>query len=173
MARLLATFGHEVFVANPRKLKLISSSSRKDDRMDARLLARLARVDPQLLHPVRHLGERAQLHLLAIRARAGLVDARTSLVNAARGLVKSFGERLANCDASQMCVEQTASLPAGMQDALRPLLEEVAALTKRIEVYDKQIEQIAEDEYPETELLRQVHGVGALIGCCMLESAFA
>jgi len=136
---------------------VISTSSRKDDRLDARLLARLARVDPQLLRPIRHRSERAQLHLVEIRARAALVESRTSLVNAVRGLVKSFGERLPKCDASQMGVEQATSLSAEVQEAIRPLLEEVAALTKRIEIYDERI------EYPETELLRQINGVGALI----------
>jgi transposase len=59
-----------------------------------------------------------------------------------------------------MGVDQTTSLSAEVQEAIRP---EVAALTKRIEIYDERIEQIAENEYPETELLRQINGVGALI----------
>jgi Transposase len=85
LARWLASFRHEVIVANPRQMKLISSSSRKDDRMDAQTLARLARVDPALLRPIRHRGEQAQEHLRLIRVRATLVETRTALVNAARG----------------------------------------------------------------------------------------
>jgi transposase len=163
VSRLLKSFQHEVIVANPRQVKLISQSSRKNDRLDAQTLARLARVDPELLRPVHHRSERAQQHLMVIRVRASLVDARTALVNAARGLAKSIGERLANCDADQMGVERIASLPVELQETLRPLLEEVESLTEKIHALDKRIEQIARTEYPETALLRQVSGVGSLI----------
>jgi transposase len=98
MSRLLKNFNHEVIVANARQVKLISQSSRKDDRLDAETLARLARVDPKLLRPIEHRSEKAQGHLMVIRVRASLVEARTSLVNAARGLVKAAGERLVSRD---------------------------------------------------------------------------
>ena len=91
--RLLKSCGHEVIVANARQVQLISKSSRKNDRMDAQTLARLARVDPRLLRPVQHRSEQAQGHLRVIRVRAALVEARTMLVNAARGLTKATGER--------------------------------------------------------------------------------
>ena len=73
--------------------------------MDAQMLARLARVEPALLYPIRHRGERAQQHLAMIKARAALVEGRTALVNGARGLTKSFGDRLGQCDADQMGVK--------------------------------------------------------------------
>jgi transposase len=76
--------GHEVLVAHAQKVQLITKSNRKDDRHDARTLARLARIDPELLGPVRHRSAKAQIHLTVIRARAELVSARTALVNAAR-----------------------------------------------------------------------------------------
>jgi transposase len=126
-------------------------------------LARLARVDPELLRPIRHRSEEAQGHLMVIRVRASLVDARTSLVNTARGLTKAIGERLPSCDADQMGVERMESLPAEVQETLRPLLEEVESLTEKIKASDQKIEQIARSKYPETELLRQVYGVGVLI----------
>jgi transposase len=163
VSRLLASFGHEVIVANARQVKLISASSRKDDRTDAETLARLARLDPQLLRPIRHRSERAQEHLMVIRVRAALVEGRTALVNAARGLAKAMGERLPSCDADQLGVKRIESLPAGIEEALRPLVEEVESLTEKIHAADKQIEQIARKEYPETALLQQVSGVGALI----------
>ena len=90
ISRLLTELGHEVIVAHAQKVQLITKSNRKDDRHDARTLARLARIDPELLGPVRHRSAQAQLHLTVIRARAELVSARTALVNAARGLVKSM-----------------------------------------------------------------------------------
>ena len=99
ISRLLSGLGHEVIVANARKVRLIGESRKKDDRLDAQTLARLARVDPQLLCPVKHRSAQSQADLTVIRARAGLVRARTSLVNTARGLAKSYGERLRGCNA--------------------------------------------------------------------------
>jgi transposase len=163
LSRLLARLGFEVIVANARQVKLISASSRKNDRMDASLLARLARVDPQLLRPIRHRSESAQADLMTIRIRASLVEARTMLVNAARGFAKALGERLPACDTDRMGVERMESLPEGLRDRLRPLLVEVESLTEKIHELDVNLEQIARSQYPETELLRQVRGVGTLI----------
>ena len=94
VSRLLSELGHEVIVAHARNVRLIGESRRKDDRLDAQTLARLARIDPRLLCPVKHRSAKAQADLTLIRARAGLVRARTALVNTARGLAKSYGERL-------------------------------------------------------------------------------
>src|SRR5213596_1858306 len=102
VSRLLSELGHEVIVAHARKVRLIGESRRKDDRLDARTLARLARIDPQLLAPVKHRSAKAQADLTVIRARAGLVRARTSLINTARGLTKSSGERLRGCNVRNM-----------------------------------------------------------------------
>lgn len=163
VSRLLKSLGHEVFVANPRQLRLISQSSRKDDRVDAQTLARLVRADPELLRPIQHRSEAMQQDLLVIRVRAALVEARTALVNSARGLAKSVGERLPKCDAHSIGSEHLRALPQPLQEALEPLLNQVEALTVRIEKCDRQVEQIARTKYPETELLRQVKGVGPLI----------
>jgi transposase len=163
VSRLLKSLGHEVIVANARQVKLISQSSRKDDRLDAQTLARLARVDPQLLRPIQHRSEEAQMHLMVIRVRAALVEMRSSLVNTARGLAKSVGERLPKCDTDQMGVERMEELPAQLQQALQPLLEQIESVTEKIKESDGRIEQIARTEYPETALLKQVSGVGTLI----------
>src|SRR6266849_2796160 len=163
LSRLLTGLGFEVIVANARQVQLISASSRKNDRLDARLLARLARVDPELLRPIRHRSEQAQADLMTIRIRAALVEARTRLVNAARGFAKALGERLPACDADAMDVEKLEALPPEMRERLRPLLEPVEALTDQIKKLATTIEQIARTQYPETKLLTQVHGVGTLI----------
>jgi transposase len=163
LSRLLQKLGHEVIVANARQVKLISQSSRKNDRLDAQILARLARVDPQLLRPIRHRSEEAQGHLMVIRVRAALVEARTKLVNSARGLAKAMGERLPSCDAGQMGEARLEGLPEGLRETLKPLLKTVESLTAEIKACDVKIEQIARTEYPETQLLRQVSGVGMLI----------
>jgi transposase len=163
LSRLLKSYGHEVIVANARQVRVISQSSRKDDKLDAQMLARLARVDPVLLRPIRHRSEQAQADLLVIRVRSALVEARTGLINAARGFAKATGERLAACDADQMGVEKLGDLPGALQETLGPLLREVESLTERIKECDRKIEQIAGSRYPETKLLKQVKGVGTLI----------
>jgi len=160
---LLQKLGHEMVVANPKQVKLITESSRKDDRLDAQTLARLARIDPQLLRPIQHRSEKAQSALMVIRVRAALMAVRTSLVNTVRGLTKSMGERLPKCDADQMGVLQAASLPPKLRQVLEPLLKEVESLTEKIKESDREIEQIARKDYPETALLQQVGGVGTLI----------
>jgi transposase len=163
VSRLLERLGHEVIVANARRVRAISDSNRKNDKMDARILARLARVDPELLYPIRHRGERAQQHLAMIRSRAALVEGRTALINTARGQAKSFGERLGACDADQMREEKLEQLPEGMRAALGPVLEVVEQMTEKIHEYDKQLAEIGRKEYPETALLEQISGVGLLI----------
>lgn len=112
VSRELQKLGHEVIVANARQVKLISESSRKNDRQDARMLARLARMDPALLRPIRHRSEAVQMDLVMVPVRAGLVEARTGLVNTLRGLTKAAGERLVSCDADQMNAEKLEDLPA-------------------------------------------------------------
>ena len=163
VSRLLTALGHEVIVAHARNVRLIGESRRKDDRIDARTLARLARVDPQLLSPVQHRSAQAQIHLMQIRARAELVKARTALVNSARGLVKSYGERLRRCGTQQVGQELAMGLSAELREALEPLLREVESLNAQIKEYDRRIEKMARETYPEVELLKQVKGVGDLI----------
>jgi transposase len=160
VSRQLTQLGHEVIVAHARNVRLIS---RKDDRLDARMLARLARLDPRLLSPVQHRSAEAQVHLTAIRARAALAGARTALVNSARGLAKSYGERLRKCGTQQVGKNLAAGLSVELRVALEPLLAEVASLTQRIVDYDRRIEQIATEVHPEVALLKQVKGVGTLI----------
>jgi transposase len=163
VSRQLTRLAHEVIVAHARNVRLIGDSSRKDDSFDALTLARLARIDPGLLGPVRHRSAKAQIHLTVIRARAVLVSARTALVNAARGLTKSYGERLQKCGTQQMNRETAKGLSQELREVLNPLLQEIESLNERIAEYDRRIEQIAKEVYPQVALLKQVKGVGTLI----------
>src|SRR6266404_172942 len=162
VSRQLTKLGHEVIVAHARNVRLIGESSRKDDRLDARMLARLARLDPRLLSPVQHRSAQAQLHLTVIRARAALVGARTALVNSARGLAKSYGERLRKCGTQQVRPDLAAGLGVELKAALEPLLAEVTSINQRIAEYDRRNEQIATEVHPEVALLKQIKGVGTL-----------
>jgi hypothetical protein len=94
ISRQLQQLGHEVIVANARQVRWITASDQKSDRMDAKKLAWLARADVRLLAPVEHRNAEQQAELSLIRARDAAVRARTLLVNAARGIAKSFGQRL-------------------------------------------------------------------------------
>jgi hypothetical protein len=94
---------------------------------------------------VRHRSAEAQIHLTVIRARAGLVSARTALVNAARGLTKSYDERLQKCGTQQMNREIAKGLSPELRDALDPLFGEIESLNERIAEYDRRIEQIAKE----------------------------
>jgi transposase len=162
VSRVLEECGHEVLVANPRKVRLIYTNKRKTDEIDAENLARLARLDPKLLYPLKHRAEDSQAHLAIIRSREALVGARTQLVNHIRGAVKSFGARLPKCPAVSFHKKAAAHIPEILWPALEPLLETIGSLTQRIREYDQQLETICQEHYPETDLLRQVEGVGAL-----------
>jgi transposase len=163
VSRLLTELEYKVIVAHAQKVQLITKSNRKDDRHDARTLARLARIDPELLGPVRHRSAQAQIHLTVIRARAELVRVRTALVNAARGLAKSYGQRLPKCGTQQVSRQLGAGLPAELREVLEPLLKEIESLNERIQEYEVRMEKIAKESYPHVELLKQVKGVGTQI----------
>jgi transposase len=163
VSRLLSELGHEVIVAHARNVRLIGESRKKDDRLDARTLARLARIDPQLLCPVKHRSAKAQADLTVIRRRAGLVRSRTALINTARGLAKSDGERLRGCNPRNVNAETARGLSPELQAALEPLLAATEALSERIQEYNHQIAKIAKESYPQVARLEQVKGVGTLI----------
>jgi transposase len=161
-SRVLEECGHEVLVANARKLRLIYANKRKTDEIDAENLARLARLDPRLLYALKHRGEDSQAHLAIIRSRQALVSCRTQLVNHVRGAVKSFGGRLPKCPSRSFHKNATERIPEALWPALGPILETIASLTERIRDYERELETISKEHYPETDLLRQVEGVGTL-----------
>ena len=162
ISRLIESAGHEVIVANPRELRKIYQSDRKNDRSDAQILARLARFDPQLLEPICHRSASMQADLATIRARDTLVTARTKCINAMRGLVKSMGGRLPKCSTESFCKRVSAEVPVELESALRPLITAIQTLNEQIRCCDKQIESLAAETYPHTALLSQVASVGAL-----------
>jgi transposase len=161
VSRYLAAMGHEVIVANARNVAWITQSRRKNDRLDAEKLARLARLDPQMLSPIRHRGEQAQKDLAVIRSRAVLIEARTSIINSVRGQAKSLGERLESCDADQVGTKLAGKLPADIRSLVEPLLTAAAHLTEQIKALDAAIHAVAQ-RYPEIQLLTPIYGVGEL-----------
>jgi transposase len=159
---VIVGFGHEVLVANPRLMDGSKRRRRKNDRIDANKLARLGRVDPGSLHPIWHRSKEVRQDLVMLRARDALVTARTELINATRGLVKSMGARLPKCSSPSFAQQAEAAVPIETRDALLPLVRLTAALTDSITEYDDRIDRLGREKYGHTTLLRQVKGVGPI-----------
>jgi transposase len=162
VSRLLAELGHEVIVANPRNVRLIAESDRKHDRGDAEQLARLGRLDPQLLSPIQHRGIGAQEDLALIRSRDNLVAARTTLVNHTRGVVKAHGDRLPSCSTTAFHRKAGPAIPDGLKPSLLPHIELIAHLTAEIARADSTIDARIAERYREARGLQQVPGVGPI-----------
>lgn len=162
MSRLLKEWGHEVIVANARKIEAVTGNESKSDEHDAQQLALLADYNPKLLHAIDHLSPEQQRDRMLIQARATLVRARTMLINTTRGLVKGTGERLPPCSSQSFGRQMKAKLPADLAPWIAPLVEQVASLTAQIARMDQEIEALSK-KYPEIRRLRTVPGVGALI----------
>jgi len=162
VSRLLTALGHDVLVANPRKVRLISDNDSKRDRADARLLARLAQVGPALLSPIHHRSAKVQNDLALVRARDVAVQTRTKIVNAVRGIVKSTGHRLPGSTTLTFAQKARIACPEMLQPALLPLVRLVENLTDEIQEYDRLVSDKATHEYPATTAIQSMHGVGAL-----------
>lgn len=162
ISRVLQSLGHEIIVANSRRVQLISRSHRKSDRSDAELLARLGQSDPRLLAPIQHRGEAAQADLALLRSREALVRCRTLQINHVRGMVASAGGSIPRCSAECFHRKAVTSIPANLSLALTPLLESIEQLTQKIRSMDREVERLGSERYPETKALRQVAGVGPI-----------
>lgn len=168
VSRLVTRHGHEVIVANPRRVRLIAENDSKNDRFDAELLARLGRVDASLLCPVVHRGESAQRDLVLIRARDGLVRARSQLVNQVRGFTKSLGSRCPASSTEAFAKRVRATLPENGFPGLETMLGMIEQLTQEIRSMDREVERLCRERYPETEGLRQIQGVGPITALCFV-----
>ncbi len=160
VSRILEELGHEVLVGNPRKLRVIWDSDEKNDTRDAEMLARIGRFDPQLLYPIHHRGQKAQEDLAVIKGRDMLVKVRSTLIAHARGTVKAIGQRISMCSAETFHVRLLAEMPAELAPALEPVMKSIEDLTCRIRHYNKLLEKLCADKYPETKRVRAISGVG-------------
>jgi transposase len=165
VSRLMKRLGHQVLVANPRKIPAITNSESKNDRNDAEQLARFAAFNPKLLSPIEHRSQQRQQDLNLIHARAALVRARTMIINVVRGLVKSAGGRLPSCSSESFVERTQAAISKELAIACTPLRTQVQMLSAQIEGMDQQIGQLVK-KYPEISLLKTVPGVGPLVAAC-------
>ena len=162
MSRIISELGHEVVVANARKLRFIFANDQKNDDIDAEMLARVARMDPALLSPLEHRDEKDAQVMALVRSRDALVRSRTALVNHVRGTVKAHGQRLRGC-ATARFHKLSSDVPEELASALRPVMDAIAVQSEMIREMEREIEVVAQESYPETEILRQIAGIGALI----------
>lgn len=160
VSRVLRDLGREVLVANPRQIPLIYKNPQKTDRADAENLARLARFDRQMLKPIQHRSAEEQESMAVLRSRNALVEARSKLINHVRGTVKPLGGRIPPCSAESFHTVAPEHLPAGLKEALAPVLGVIEQLTRQIRLLDKRIEELCESKHPKSALLRQITGVG-------------
>lgn len=167
VSSLLTKLGHRVTVANSRRVHLISQGATKSDRSDSEFLARLGRADIGLLAQIRHRSDGAQADLAVAKARDTLVACRSRLVLMARGLVKSFGVRLKDCDAQCFHKQAAEQIPEQLRPALTPVLKALASISEQIKQEDKRINELAK-KYPDVEVISQVNGVGALTALVFL-----
>jgi transposase len=161
VCRTLKALGHEVIVAQPRKLRLIYCNDKKCDRVDAAQLAKFARLDPTVLHPIEPRDLKTQVDLAIVEARALSVATRTKLINHVRGICKSNGVRLPSCSSESFARKVADDIPASLQEALKPMLDLLGHLSETIAHYDERLEEKCQGKYrKQTEAMRQIPGVG-------------
>ena len=163
ISRLFTRQGHKVIVANPRKLRAIYESDNKNDQRDAEMLARIGRFDGKLLYGIEHKSEAHQRALKIIDARDVLVSARVKLVNHVRGSLKSLGIFLpSGCSTECFARKAREHLEEADYALLAPVIETIAELSVRIKAEDKHIEQMITEDYPESQKLMTIPGVGPM-----------
>ena len=162
VSRFLQELGLRVIVANPRKTRAIYQNERKSDRRDAMMLARLARMDPTLLHPVEHGSQEAQQDMLQLKLRDSLVRARVALINAVRFTLKSLGYPVSNPSSERFHKLVLSEVPESIGEMIAHNVAALAELTQRIKALEVSISRLAAERYPETIYLQQVSGVGPI-----------
>jgi transposase len=160
ISRLLKQMDCQVYVGNPRKLRFIWDSTDKSDERDARMLGMVCRIEPRLLWSIRHRSSQAHADMAMIKSRYMLLKTRTKLINHARGVVKSNGERLPSCSSAYFAKRCAAHVPADLWPALEPIFDTIAQVSARITELDAKIAHMCRHQYPETQQLQQVSGVG-------------
>lgn len=162
VSRFLQEQGCRVLVANPRKVRAIYEHERKSDRRDAQMLARIGRLDPALLYPVRHGTEEAQQDLLRIKLRDSLVRARVAMINSVRFTLKSLGYNVRNPSSERFHKVVMEGLPQALCQMIAPNVEALAELTARIKNLELEINALARTKYPQSARLQQIPGVGPI-----------
>jgi transposase len=168
VSKLGLDLGHEVLVGNARKLRMIWDSSRKNDWRDAEMLAKVARTDRSLLHPVALRDDGDQSLMRLVKSRDVLVRSRTRIVSHIRGFCKSEGARLPKCSAESFARLEREVCPS-VRPVVKPLFAVLRELCKKIALYDKMIADAVKRLHgEEAALLEPIAGVGPVTAAAFL-----
>lgn len=164
MDKCISKLGFRTIVANPVKIPSITKSNTKNDRNDARELARLAIADVGMLHPVKLRAEPYQQMLRLHHARNLLMSARVRTTNQIRGFAKSVGYRIEDCPTEKFHTLRAALWPDDVRECVWPLMDVLEKLTEKIKAYDAMIASLAKaPEFKEmVERVGEVYGLGIL-----------
>jgi transposase len=168
ISRYLTDLGATVIVANPRKLHAITRHERKCDRRDAVMLARLARADVALLHPLQHGSAQAQHDLLGLKLRDSLVRTRVNLINTVRFTLKSLGHVVSNPSSESFHKSILTAVPADCLPVVAPVLAVLTLITEQIKTLERDLVRRSKRDYPITQRLQQIAGVGPLTALCFV-----
>jgi transposase len=158
--RELSRIATRVIVAHPGQLRLIFRAKRKNDRIDARKLAKLLYLDevPQVYVP----GQEVQNWRELIEHRRRMVDRQTVCKNALRSLLRSHGVVApkglwTKKGLTWLRQVQMPTAASGLKRDL--LLEERAEAQRGVRTITRALDKIGE-RHPGVVLLRSIPGVG-------------
>ena len=164
MDKLFREMGFKTIIANPSKVPSITKSNTKNDRNDARELARLAIADPEMLHPIKLRDEVFQQMLRLHHSRNLLIAQRTQLTNQIRGFAKSMGYRIEKCSTWRFHKLNKSQWPSMLEAVAWPLIDVLETIDLKFKAYDAAIQELSEQ--PEfksmVDRVRNVYGVGII-----------
>ena len=165
MSEVASGAGHKVYVANPCRLKMITESKTKNDRNDARTLARMTLADVGLLHPVKLRSAEHQKMINLHEYRGLLVRQRSSVIVQMRAIAKSMGFRIPKCSTAHFHKLDTSSWPEGLRDIAWPMMKQLEQMTITINTYEKKIRELAATPTfkAQVDRLREIRYVGLLV----------
>ncbi len=170
VARLLAELGHEVNVIDPKRVRWIAQSTLKTDRIDADTLAELARLRIKLRTLVWQRSETSQRQRGHLRVRRALVEARAGFIVTVRGLLRSFGVRVASCRSDRFAARcQATAIPTELLEVITPLLAAIRELDARVAEMDTVVERVGQ-LYPAVESFQAIPGVGPVVALAFVLS---
>lgn len=166
----LVKLGAQVTVVNPTKVKLIAESRRKTDKIDAKILCELLRLDA-LPHPVHMPGPEARELRGLLVARRQLVSARAKLANVVRGMLRQTGVRLPAGALSSLAGWKRL-LAGGFEQAhvlaiVAAYYESFVALTKSVRELNQELAEREKDE-PRAKRLQTMPRVGRIASLTFL-----
>jgi transposase len=160
----LAAYGWEIEIADARKVKAIAPLACKTDRVDARVIAELARRDLVPGVWVARLDDRALRERL--RRRSHLIRLRTSSINRTFGLLTQWGLRRDLTALRQPgALEELAErgVPEVWRDSLATLLAVIDDLDRQLAPIERELRPLARAD-ERARLLMTIHGVAELLG---------